>query len=186
MTSSSLQSSLLPAVGVAGTIFAAATLPFVLYSSQVVELELQNQPVLSTELKYLSGPYLGITGAVSATVGLSILGLTGWRQAVRKTEAAEEKISSLQQDLIRHRSELEQIKFSKSRLQAKNLDAFLPEAPAASQAKSTEVNQDLAVAIAQASPEVESVEISPAKAAPTAVNGVVDAMQAVDSKQVAA
>lgn len=130
MTASTLQRSLLPAIFAGGTIFTAIAFPFALNRSQVVGLEVQNQPVLSTELKNLSAPYLGVAGTISATVGLGILGISGWRHAASKAEAAEAQVSKLQKELLFQKGELERIKFSEARLQAYNLDSFVEAKPA--------------------------------------------------------
>ncbi len=125
MASSSIYRSLLFATLAAGTVFAAAVSPFALHRSKVVELTIQKQSVLSTDLKSLSGPYLGFSGFISTAIGFSILGVGRWRSAVQKARTLEKQVSSLQHDLLIHRSELEHFKFSQQRLQAHRLNAFI-------------------------------------------------------------
>ncbi|MBD2260896.1 hypothetical protein H6G13_25305 [Pseudanabaena sp. FACHB-2040] len=130
MSMSSIQRSLIPAACIAGAIFAVSTAPLAMYRSEVVAVELKNRPLFSAEVRDLAGPYLGLTGIISVSLGASIMGFAGWRQASRKSEAAESKLSGLQQDLLVQQSELEAIKFSELRLRAQHLDAFLePQSP---------------------------------------------------------
>ncbi|HEY9735833.1 MAG TPA: hypothetical protein V6D06_06105 [Trichocoleus sp.] len=130
MSTSSIQRALIPAACVAGTVFAVSTAPLAMYRSEVVQVEIKNQPLFAAEVRDLAGPYLGVVGVVSASVGACIMGFSGWRQAARKSEAAESKLSELQRNLLAQQTSLEAIKFSDARLRAQQLDAFL-EAPAA-------------------------------------------------------
>lgn len=125
MTTSSIQRSLIPAACIAGTLFAISTAPLAMYRSEVVAVELQNRPFFAAEIRDLAGPYLGLAGLISVSLGVSVMGFSGWRQASRKSEAAESKLSGLQRDLLAQQSELEEIKFSQSRLRSQNLDTFL-------------------------------------------------------------
>jgi hypothetical protein len=125
MALSSVHRSLLSATLATGTVFAAVVSPFALHRSQVIELTIQNQPVLSTDLKSLSGPYLGFSGFISTVIGFSVLGLGGWRSAAHKVRTLENQVSSLQQDVLIHRSELERIKFSEKQLQERHLNTFV-------------------------------------------------------------
>lgn len=125
MPTSSIQRALIPAACVAGTVFAASTAPLAMFKSEVIEVELQNRPLFAAEIRDLAGPYLGVVGIVSVSVGASIMGFSGWRQAARKTEAAESKLSGLQRDLLAQQTALEEIKFSDARLRAQHLDIFL-------------------------------------------------------------
>jgi hypothetical protein len=130
MSTSSIQNSLIPAACIAGAVFGISITPLALYRSDVVAVELQNRPLFAAEVRDLAGPYLGLTGIMSVSIGASIMGFSGWRRAARKSEAAESKVSGLQQDLLTHQAELEAIKFSESRLRAHHLDAFLePHSP---------------------------------------------------------
>lgn len=168
MTASTLQRSLLPAIFAGGTIFTAIAFPFALNRSQVVGLEIQNQSVFSTELKNLSAPYLGVAGTISTTVGLGILGFSGWRQASRKAEAAESQIANLQKELLFQKGELERIKFSETRLRAQNLDVFIEAKPAMSVGEALSMPQPAArVAAPVAAKPSYSVETAPAIASLT-------------------
>ncbi|HEY9880930.1 MAG TPA: hypothetical protein V6D29_20900 [Leptolyngbyaceae cyanobacterium] len=125
MNTSSIQRSLISAACVAGTIFAASTVPLAMFRSEVVAIELQNRPLFSAELRDLAGPYLGITGVLSASIGIGIMGFSGWRQAARKSSVAESQLSDLQRNLQTQQLALEELKFSEVKLRAQNLDAFL-------------------------------------------------------------
>ncbi|MBD0334749.1 MAG: hypothetical protein ICV62_04615 [Cyanobacteria bacterium Co-bin13] len=130
MSMSSIQRALIPAACIAGTVFAVSTAPLAMYRSEVVAVELKNRPLFAAEVRDLAGPYLGLTGMMSVSIGASILGFAGWRQASRKSEAAESKLSGLEQNLLVQQSELEAVKFSEARLRAQHLDAFLePQSP---------------------------------------------------------
>lgn len=129
MTTLPIQRALIPAVCIAGSVFAASTAPLAMYRSEVVEVELQNQSLFTAEVRDLAAPYLGTVGIVSAAIGASIMGFSGWRQSARKSEAAESKLSSLQREMLAQQVELEKVKFSDSRLRSQQLDAFLAPAP---------------------------------------------------------
>jgi hypothetical protein len=129
MTTSPIQRALIPAVCIAGSVFAASTAPLAMYRSEVVEVELQNQSLFTAEVRDLAAPYLGTVGVMSAAIGASIMGFSGWRQSARKSEAAESKLSSLQREMLAQQVELEKVKFSESRLRSQQLDAFLAPAP---------------------------------------------------------
>ncbi|HEY9762440.1 MAG TPA: hypothetical protein V6D07_07940 [Trichocoleus sp.] len=159
MTTSSIQRSLISAACIAGTIFAASTVPLAVFRSEIVAIELQNRPVFSAELRDLAGPYLGIASAVSASIGLGIMGFSGWRQAARKSSAAESQLSNLQRNLQTQQLELEELKFSEGRLRAQNLDVFLE--PALSGAQSGSSRAPLAaVASTQANTETVTHHIA--------------------------
>lgn len=129
MTFSPVQKALVCSACVSGGIFAATAVPFAMYSSQPVELQLQNQQVFSSELNALSAPYLGVTGAFSVALGTGILGVTGWRLAASKSEAEKNKASELERNLLACKSALEKMQFSDTRLKAQNLETFLEPAP---------------------------------------------------------
>lgn len=129
MTTSPIQRALIPAACIAGSVFAISTAPLAMYRSEVVEVELQNQSLFTAEVRDLAAPYLGTVGVVSAAIGASIMGFSGWRQSARKSEVAESKLSSLQREMLAQQVELEKVKFSESRLRSQQLDAFLAPAP---------------------------------------------------------
>jgi hypothetical protein len=110
---------------IAGAVFTASTLPLALAKSKVVNIELQNQTVFSSEMKDLAAPYLSLSGAMSVALGFGIFGVMGWQNSVRKLSKIEGQSSDLARDLAIHQAELERIKFSESRLKAQNLTAYL-------------------------------------------------------------
>lgn len=111
---------------VAGAVFTASTFPLAMTKSKVVDIELQNQTIFSSEMKDLSAPYLAFSAAFSVALGFGIFGIMGWQHAVRKLAKFEGNSSDLAHELAIHRAELERIKFSESRLKAQNLSEFLP------------------------------------------------------------
>lgn len=167
MTSSSIQRSFIPAACIAGALFAASTVPLAVFRSEVVAIELQNRPLFSAELRDLAGPYLGITGAVSASIGISIMGFAGWRQAARKSSTTESQLSGLQGNLQTKQLELEELKFSEARLRSQNLDAFLEPAlsevqPGPSRAPLAAVaSTQTAIGTGAPSPRSQVVSINP-------------------------
>jgi hypothetical protein len=110
---------------IAGAVFTASAFPLAVFKSKVVDLELQNQTIFSSEMKDLAAPYLSISGVASVALGFGVFGLSGWRNSVRKLSNIESQSSHLAQDLAIYQAELERIKFSESRLKAQNLTAYL-------------------------------------------------------------
>lgn len=171
MTLSPVQKALLCSACVSGGIFTATAVPFAMYSSQPVEVEMQNQSVFASELSALSGPYLGVTGAFSVALGTGILGLAGWRLAASKSESEKAKASELERNLKACKATLERMQFSDSRLKAQNLGNFLE--PQAAQPVAN--FRSHAAAEAVASPKAQEIVHRP----PTAAHQPQDATLAV-------
>ncbi|HIK45592.1 MAG TPA: hypothetical protein IGR64_12020 [Leptolyngbyaceae cyanobacterium M65_K2018_010] len=125
MGQSSFAHSLFTSTCVAGVVFSATALPFAALKTNVVNLEIQNQPVFTSELKFLAAPYLAIAGGISAAVGVGVFGVLGWRDSAQKLAGSESTKAELAKRLASHQAELERIKFSESRLRTQDLTAFL-------------------------------------------------------------
>lgn len=125
MSLSPLQKSLLLSVSVSSVLFGVSTVPLALFNSLPVEVQVRNQPVFEDEMNALAGPYLGVAGAVSAALGVGILGMSGWRSAASKTEHEQTARADLEKNLLACKAELERIKFSDARLQMEKLGDFL-------------------------------------------------------------
>ena len=125
MVQSPFARSLVISACVSGVVFSIATAPFALFKSNIIGVEVQNRDVYSAELKYLAGPYLALSGGMSAAVGLGIFGLMGLRQSTRKIAEAESAQQEIVRSLAVNQAELERIKFSEARLRSQNLNAFL-------------------------------------------------------------
>ncbi len=111
---------------IAGAVFTASTLPLAMAKSKVVDIELQNQTIFSSEVKDLAAPYLSLSGAFSVALGFGVFGLMGWQNSARRLSQVKQQSDNLARNLAVHQTELERIKFSESRLQAQNVTSFLP------------------------------------------------------------
>ncbi len=125
MSQSSFAQALFASACVTGAIFSATTLPFAALKSNVVNIEVQNKPVFTSELQYLAAPYLAVAGGMSLAVGVGVFGLLGWRTSGQTLASTAEANRDLAQRLAAHQLELEQIKFSDARLKSQNLSHFL-------------------------------------------------------------
>lgn len=125
MALSALQKSLLMSFSAGSILFGVSTVPLALFRSLPIEVQVSEQVVFENEVNALAGPYLGITGAVSAALGFGILGLSGWRSSAAKAEHEQEKRSQLENHLLASKAELERVRFSDARLAAEQLDGFL-------------------------------------------------------------
>ncbi|MFH7242239.1 MAG: hypothetical protein ACHWZW_05240 [Spirulina sp.] len=125
MSQSSFAQSLLASTCVTGIIFSATALPFAALKSNVVNVEIQNQPIFTSELQYLAAPYLAVAGGVSAAVGVGVFGILGWRSSARKLSNTVATNADLSKSLDVHKAELERIKFSEARLRTQDLSQFL-------------------------------------------------------------
>lgn len=125
MSQSSFTRSLFTSTLVTGVIFSATALPFAVMKSNVVDIKIQNQSVVSSELQYLAAPYLSIAGGVSVAVGIGVFGVLGWRNSSRKLSNTAATNDTLAKSLAAHQAELERIKFSETRLRTQDLGQFL-------------------------------------------------------------
>ena len=125
MSQSSFAQSLFASTCVTGVIFSATALPFAALKSNVVNVEVQNQPIFTSELQYLAAPYLTVAGGVSAAVGVGVFGILGWRNSARKLSSTAATNADLSKTLAAHQAELERIKFSDARLRNQDLSQFL-------------------------------------------------------------
>ena len=110
---------------VAGAVFTASTLPLALTKSKVVDIELQNQTLFSSEVQDLATPYLSLSGAFSIALGFGVFGILGWQNSARKLSRIQGESTELARELAIHQAELERIKFSESRLKTQSLATFL-------------------------------------------------------------
>lgn len=129
MSQSSFAQSLFASACVTGVIFSATALPFAALKSNVVNVEIQNKPVVSSELQYLAAPYLAVAGGVSVAVGVGVFGILGWRNSARKLSSTAATNADLSKTLSAHQAELERIKFSEARLRTQDLSQFLQPDP---------------------------------------------------------
>jgi cell division protein FtsB len=129
MSQSSFTRSLFASTCIAGAIFSAITLPFASLKSNVVNLEVQNKPIVTSELQYLAAPYLAVAGGVSVAVGVGVFGILGWRNSARKLSNTAATNADLSKTLAAHQAELERIKFSEARLRTQDLNQFLQSDP---------------------------------------------------------
>jgi hypothetical protein len=130
MSQSSFAQSLFASACVTGVIFSATALPFAALKSNVVNVEVQNKSIVTSELQYLAAPYLAVAGGVSLAVGVGVFGLLGWRNSGQKLASTTEAKDDLSKRLAAHQSELERIKFSDARLTSQDLSQFLHTDPA--------------------------------------------------------
>lgn len=159
MTTSPLSKAFFISACIGGSLFAVANAPLALWKSQTVQVQVQNRVVFESELNDVSGPYLGIAGALSGAVGLGIFGVTGWRFAATKIEEEEARKTQLEKDLQTHEARLEQLTFSDTRLQAGGLESFLEK-------RDTPVVQSASVIL----PKAPLSLVQPAEQPPTAAN----------------
>lgn len=125
MALSSLQKSLLTSFSVGSVLFGFSTVPLAMLRTLPVEVEVSEQVVFEDEVDALSGPYLGVTGALTAALCFGILGVSGWRSAAKNAESEQEKSSQLETHLLACKAELERLRFSDARLSAEHLEEFL-------------------------------------------------------------
>lgn len=161
MSSSSVQNSLVPAICITGAAFTVTTIPLALFRSEVVEVQLQNQPIFASEVRDLAGPYLGFSGLVSAAMGATVLGFSGWRQSARQSDSIRHQLSDLQRNLQVKQAELEEIKFSSARLRNQNLDIFLESSSPLERAANPEIPMAPVAPIAAAGSQVAAPAGSP-------------------------
>ncbi|WNZ22806.1 hypothetical protein HJG54_08020 [Leptolyngbya sp. NK1-12] len=123
----SFSKHLLSSVLLAGTIFAAATIPLATLGSKPVAIQLEGKPVFTGQFKELAAPYMGLVLALSIGAGATNFAVMRWCQSSRKLNLAESEMSTLKQQLHEQETLIETLKFSPARLQASGLERFLPE-----------------------------------------------------------
>ena len=125
MSVSQTKSVLLPAVMMSGAIFCALTAPLAVVGSEPIDIQVQDEPVFSGELKDIAAPYVGLAGAIALGAGIASFSVSGWRQSSSKSAQIEDQLSGLKDALKAKESELDELKLSDSRLRASGLDFFL-------------------------------------------------------------
>jgi hypothetical protein len=129
MSHSPFARAFITATCVAGAVFTASAFPLAFSKAKVVDVELQKQPVFSSEMRDLAAPYLALSASLSVAIGFGVFGMLGWQTANKKLSKVANESSNLARDLAIHQAELERIKFSEARLQGQNLTAFLQPSP---------------------------------------------------------
>ncbi|HIK31406.1 MAG TPA: hypothetical protein IGS17_04085 [Oscillatoriales cyanobacterium M59_W2019_021] len=156
---SPLKKYILPAFVLPSAIFAASTLPLALLSTQQVAIEIQEETVFTGQLRDIATPYLAVATAVSVTVGIAGVAVTGWKQSTSKSTELEAKLEAQQTVLKKKEEQIEELKISPSVLEAAGLDSFLQDSnpkpqlalvPAISEASASEEE------VPQPQPEPES------------------------------
>lgn len=145
MTASTLKKFVIPPVLLSAAIFSALTLPLAWLGSKPVVIELQEEPVFSGKLRDVAAPYLGLVSVLSLGAGVASVAATGWRQSHCKSAQFEEQLSDLQQHLKEKEELLEELRLSKSQVEAIGLNAFLDNEVSESQS----VSKDAAIKVAQ-------------------------------------
>ncbi|MGB3239112.1 MAG: hypothetical protein WBB29_12505 [Geitlerinemataceae cyanobacterium] len=148
---SQLKKYILPAFLLPTAVFAATTLPLAALSTQQVAVKIQEEAVFNGQLRDIATPYLAAATAVSVTVGIAGVAITGWKQSKSKSSELEAQLEEQKNALQKKEAQIEELKLSPSVLESWGLDSFLEESR-------PEVQPVMANAIAQMAPEV-SVQI---------------------------
>lgn len=120
-----LKKYILPAFFLPSAVFATSTLPLALLSTQQVAIELQEETVFTGQLRDIATPYLAAATAVSVTVGIAGVAVTGWKQSNSKSTELEAQLEAQQTVLKKKEEQIEELKISPSVLEAAGLDSFL-------------------------------------------------------------
>jgi hypothetical protein len=139
----------LSSVLLAGTVFAAATLPLVMLGSKPIAIQLEGKPVFTGQFKDLAGPYVGLSLALSIGTGIGNLGLLRWYQSARKLNLVEEQMVALKQQLNEKEALVESLKFSPTRLQATGLEHFLQDQAIVGRAQRAQLSSNGGAALEQ-------------------------------------
>jgi hypothetical protein len=115
----------LPATLLAGTVFSVLTAPLVMYGSEQIVVRFQDERIFDDRLKDIAAPYIGFAGLVSLSAGAASLGITGWRQAARRSHTSDGQIAALHQELQAKATQVEELLLSETRLEALGLGVFL-------------------------------------------------------------
>lgn len=124
---SPLKKYILPAFLLPSAVFAISTLPLAMLSKQQVAIDIQEETVFTGQLRDISTPYLAAATAVSVTVGIAGVAVTGWKQSKNKSSELEAQLEEQQNALKKKEEQIEELKLSPSVLEAAGLESFLEE-----------------------------------------------------------
>jgi flagellar biosynthesis chaperone FliJ len=148
---SPLKKYILPAFLLPSAVFAISTLPLAMLSTQQVAIDLQEETVFTGQLRDIATPYLAAATAVSVTVGIAGVAVTGWKQSKNKSSELEAQLQEQQNALKKKEEQIEELKLSPSVLEAAGLESFLEE-------NRPELQPVMVTAMAEPLPEI-SVQI---------------------------
>lgn len=119
-----------------GVVFAASTLPLGMFGAEPITLKVGDRPTFSGRFEELATPYLALTTILSLGIGVATTALFGWQSSSQQLAQAEERLSTLKQQLDEKESLLEHLRFSEQKLHSTGLNFFL-ESDTAAQPKPT-------------------------------------------------
>jgi hypothetical protein len=117
---------LFPIIASAG-IFAAMSLPLVLFGDKPVSIRFEEEPIFDGKLRDVAPPYVVLITTLSLGVGVSAAAISGWKSSARKSVEVEKHLSHLEQHLDEKDQMLREMKLTDSRLQVAGLSIFLDE-----------------------------------------------------------
>jgi hypothetical protein len=117
---------LFPIIASAG-IFAAMSLPLVLFGDKPVSIRFEEEPIFDGKLRDVAPPYVVLITTLSLGVGVSAAAISGWKSSARKSVEVEKHLSHLEQHLDEKDQMLREMKLADSRLQVAGLSVFLDE-----------------------------------------------------------
>ncbi|MEL6247589.1 MAG: hypothetical protein AAFY78_24265 [Cyanobacteria bacterium J06648_16] len=121
---------LLAGAYLSGVVFAALACPLLWLSDRHVTVELENETLFASPIRRAAAPYLAACSVLGASVGLTGMALSGWRETARIKAQLEAENNQLKRDLSSHRQELEDILLYNNRLQSMALDGFFADSNA--------------------------------------------------------
>ncbi|MBE9125039.1 MULTISPECIES: hypothetical protein [unclassified Coleofasciculus] len=127
MTSSILKKYIVTPLVLSGAVFAALTLPLNKFGSKPIVIQMQGEPLAFGQVEEFAPLYLGVTGMLSAGVGVVSVALAGWQESSRKSAETQKKISRLMENIQDKQQLLESLKQSQAELNTSSSERSLDE-----------------------------------------------------------
>jgi TolA-binding protein len=125
MAISALQKLFIPPVFASLAVFSAMAVPLSLMGDKIIEIKLEQEPFFYGKVREGAIVYVIAATAISLGAGVSIAGISGWRNSARKSSKTEEQLSSLEKKLQEKEELIRELSLSESRLQISGLNGFL-------------------------------------------------------------
>lgn len=129
MTTSLLRKFVLTPVLLSATVFAALSVPLMIFGKQPITIQLQEEPVFSGKLRDISSPYLGLAAVLSLGTGFAAVAVSGWRRSTDKSSLVEAQLLDLAKNIQQKETQLEALKISGFQLEKSVLKDFVDDVP---------------------------------------------------------
>jgi len=99
--------------------------PLFVVRSLPIQISVENEPLVSGEVKDVAAPYLGVATLLSVAASGGFVAFRGWQKSARQVARQSQQISVLEQEIQTKETELFELQSTERKLMAEGLDGFL-------------------------------------------------------------